>query len=140
MLDELTQRLQDIYAGPIEEGLQPWLTNEVQARLLAEAVVVQPPQCVLYSIGEPLRCHANALRPTLLGVALSAASGALVPWFGFSVVGGKWWCHSWFVSGDALIDSCPPAAPRIFWGLPGDAELFRAECAKHPRSCMIFDE
>src|ERR1700704_5017078 len=89
MLDELSQRLQDIHMGPIEEGLQPWLTDEVQARLLAEALVVHPPRCILYSIGEPLRCHANALRPTLLGVALSAASGALVPWFGFSVVGGE---------------------------------------------------
>ena len=121
LIDELAKRLQDIYAGAIEEGLQPWLTDEALARLLAEALVVQPPKCVLYNEGEPLRCHANALLPSLLGVALPAAK----PWFGFSVVDRKWWCHSWWIDGGVLIDSCPGLAPRIFWGMPWDAELFR---------------
>lgn len=122
-LDELSKRLQDIYAGPIEDDLQPWLGEGVQVRLLDEAVVVAPrPQHILYSIGPPLQCHANALHPSLLGVRL--ASGT--PWFGFSVVQGKWWCHSWWTDGDILVDSCPPAAPRIFWGLLWDVALFKA--------------
>ena len=28
------------------------------------------------------------------------------------------------MDGDVLVDSYPPAAPRIFWGLPWDAALF----------------
>ena len=60
-MDELTQRLRSIYAGSIEDGLESWLTDAILARLLAEAVVVQPSQCVLYSQGEPLRCHANPI-------------------------------------------------------------------------------
>ena len=49
--------------GDIEKDFTHWVTDAVLARLLREGVVLKPhPRTVFYSIGEPLWCHANALR------------------------------------------------------------------------------
>ena len=89
LIDELAHRLRSIYAGPIEDDFQPWLTDAILARVLAEAVVIQPPQCVLYSHGEPLRCHANALHPTLLEIRAIRSGAVLWVLCGGKSVGGS---------------------------------------------------
>lgn len=40
MLNELTQRLLALHAGGIEKDFQPWVTDAVLARVLAEGVVL----------------------------------------------------------------------------------------------------
>ena len=74
MLGELSQRLLALHAGGIEKDFQSWLPDAVLARVLEEGVVLRPnPQHVLYQIGYPLQCHANALNFELLGVKLLSA-------------------------------------------------------------------
>ncbi len=81
---------------------------------------------MLYSEGTKLYCHANALQPVLLGVALGeGGEGGAVPYFGWSgVVDGRWWLHSFFIDGNILIDSCPRTPDRVWWAMKYDRALF----------------
>jgi hypothetical protein len=123
MLDKLHQRLLALHAGGIEKDFAPWVSDAVLARVLSEGVVLRPSlRHVLYNVGAPLECHANALAGgKLFGVETLCG----VPWFGFRLISGCWWCHSWWIDDGVLIDSCPGLAPRIFWGMPWDVALFR---------------
>jgi hypothetical protein len=127
MLDELSQRLLALHAEKNIERF-PWADNcAVLARVLREGVVLRPnPRTVLYNIGDPLWCHANALRGgKLFGVETLGG----VPWFGFRFMDdctyGKWWCHSFVSSGSLWIDSAPPSVTSLYFAMPYDAELFR---------------
>jgi hypothetical protein len=124
MLDKLQQRLLDLSHGHLENDWESWVPEAVLARVLAEGVVVRPdPRRVLYQIGIPLECHANALNYSLLGIALprrgSGDPRGGVPWFGFRLIQGCWWCHSFVVDGGLLIDSAPPSAPALYFAFPG---------------------
>src|SRR6266850_466382 len=75
MINELSQRLLALHAGGIEKDFTPWVTDAVLARVLREGVVLRPdPRKVLYQIGAPLQCHANALNFELMGVKLVRVS------------------------------------------------------------------
>jgi hypothetical protein len=120
----LTTRLQSIHPVPLEENPALALTPAAVDRLLTEARVFRPRQLgpVLYNVGIKFECHANALHPELLGVALD--SGGAVPYFGWSVVFGRWWLHSFFIDGDILIDSCEFTPDRLWWAMKYDRALF----------------
>jgi len=123
MINELSQRLLALHAGGIEKDFTPWVTDAVLARVLREGVVLRPdPRNVLYQIGAPLQCHANALNFELMGVKLVRG---VVPWFGFRLMDRCWWCHSFVVSGGLVIDSGAPSLSSLYFAIPWDAGLFR---------------
>ena len=123
MINELSLRLLALHAGGIEKDFTPWVTDAVLARVLREGVVLRPdPRNVLYQIGAPLQCHANALNFELMGVKLVRG---VVPWFGFRLMDRCWWCHSFVVSGGLVIDSGAPSLSSLYFAMPWDAGLFR---------------
>jgi hypothetical protein len=124
MLDELHQRLLAIHAGGLSKNDEPWWASDaVLTRLLKEAVVLQPdPSRVLYHMGLPLQCHANALRGgKLLGVETTGGK----PYWGFRWDAQGWWCHSFVIDGGLVLDSAPPSdPPPIYFVMPYDLDLF----------------
>lgn len=112
MLQQLQQRLLTLHHGHFQDDayLRSWCTPAISAMLLARGVVLRPGR-VVYGVGVPMRCHANALTYATLHDSAAAH-------FGFGLYRGLWWIHSFCVAaGGSVIDSSEPTTPALYFGV-----------------------
>ncbi len=121
-LAPLQELLAGVHEGRLErdEVVKPWFNPATLDFFLEHARELQP-RSILFGVGRPLRCHANALEA---GVMFPRSR----PWFGFRLLrvedGLIWWMHSWLVTPTgSIFDSGPADAEVKHLGVPWSAEL-----------------